>query len=346
MIARSNKLFVAILFGCAVSQAIGGAGLVPCIACMAELCPAVLVACQALGFTPLVCACIGVGCGATCTTACAFIAAGCFEEATVVVTPGGNKRIAEVIEGDLVLGLGDKFTKVTHVQEYVGDFDMVTMGFADPIASLTATGSHWHFAKTPDAGLTPIQGANVTLGTEMLRNPPMGNSRIVSLAASKAPKKFSITTESCSVYANGILTGTTCANATAMLYRHQLWVQYAEYLKGSDLDVNQDGKINMDEMEAHVSNTAWAHHQNTTKMHGRRVGLDRADNSGDGQPDFEEFADYVRGIHFAFQNEFIAAHKEQHKKDASHIINQFDLDNDQSLTDAEIQRALEQLLVL
>jgi len=336
MVARSNKQFVAILFGCAVSQAIGGAGLAPCIACMAELCPAVLAACTAMAFTPLVCACIGVGCGATCATACAFIAAGCFEETTVVVTPGGNKRIADVVEGDLVLGLGNKFTKVTHVQEYVGDFDMVTMTFADPVASLTATGSHWHFAKAPDGGLTPMQGANVTVGTEMVRNSPIGDSRIVSLAASKAPKKISITTESCSVYANGILTGSTCANATEKLYQHQLWVHYAEYLRGSDLDVDHDGKVDMNEMEAHVSNTAWAHHQNTTKT----------DNSGDGQLDFEEFADYVRGIRFAFQNEFNAAHKEQHKKDASHIINQFDLDNDQSLSDKDIQRALEQLLVM
>jgi len=210
--------FLGVVASAMLGSVQAGVGIVACVACATEYCPAVIAACSitcAFGtwLAPVCLAgCILGACGLPCGTACA-LSATCFHNTTMISTPWGEAPIGDVRVGDLVLGDGG-YTPVAEMHYIPGEHKFVTAEFQEPEASLTVTEDHWMLVSG-----SPVQAVAVTKGMDMLRQVKTASSKVTGIARSSYPGKWAISTGSCTVYANGILTGTICGNASAPLWR-------------------------------------------------------------------------------------------------------------------------------
>jgi len=201
----------------------GGVGIIACVSCATALCPAVIAACAPTAATPVaplaLAACIVMGCAGPCGVPCGLggsLAAltACFDNGTMIDTPSGKRPIADVRKGDLVL-TDSGYTEVVENDYVSGETAMVTMQLERPKASLTVTANHWMFV-----GGTVVQAADVAVGAKLPRRLGTADQMVAAVTHSVLPGKWALSTGACSVYADGILTGTLCSNRSS-----QLWSQ-------------------------------------------------------------------------------------------------------------------------
>jgi len=201
----------------------GGAGIGVCIACATTFCPGVIAACAPTMANPTgpfaFAGCIVLGCGSSCGTACGVggilgASAFCFDNSTMIDTPSGERHIADVRKGDLVL-TDSGYTEVVENEHLSGETAMVTLQLERPKASLTVTANHWMFVDG-----TAVQAADVAVGVKLPRRLDSADQLVSAVTHSVMPGRWALSTGACSVYANGILTGTLCSNRSS-----QLWSQ-------------------------------------------------------------------------------------------------------------------------
>ena len=96
-----------------------------------------------------------------------------------------------------------------------GETAMVTLQLERPKASLTVTANHWMFVDG-----TAVQATDVAVGVKLPRRLDSADQVVSAVTHSVMPGRWALSTGACSVYANGILTGTLCSNRSS-----QLWSQ-------------------------------------------------------------------------------------------------------------------------
>jgi len=138
----------------------------------------------------------------------------CFDDSTMIDTPWGKRHIADVRKGDLVL-TDSGYTEVVENEHLSGETAMVTLQLERPKASLTVTTNHWMFV---DGAV--VQAADVAVGAKLPGRLDTAGQVVAAVTHSVMPGRWALSTGACSVYANGILTGTLCSNRSS-----QLWSQ-------------------------------------------------------------------------------------------------------------------------
>lgn len=223
VVARpSLPLGFAVLLGFAARPVTAGAGLIVCVACFSEFCPALSALCAVTGVANplLAAACIALTC-APCGLVCAPAAISCFDESTMIETRDGHMPIAEVKKNDLVLGVDDRYSLVTENLFVEGPVEMVRFEFAAPETHLATTANHWHYTLSDDGSLVPIQASEISVGMIMFLHSKT-NATVSAVSTFQTSGRWSLSTESCSVFANGVLSGAICANPRAPLFVYQL----------------------------------------------------------------------------------------------------------------------------
>lgn len=150
-------------------------------------------------------ACIG-GCAAACT---------CFEPETEVTTSAGPTPLSKIRLGDFVgtLDFDGKLT-YTEVEANVfmpGNISFIKFIFEEPRRmELSVTEDHPMLVST-GYGYSFVPAHSVVVGQKMPTFPER-NALVAEVQRTMARGKYVLTTEQCSVIANGILTGTTCVD--------------------------------------------------------------------------------------------------------------------------------------
>jgi hypothetical protein len=162
--------------------------------------------------------CMGINCS-PCSLLCTATAATCFHNNTEVTTDSGPKRIEDIQEGELVQGehgfepLGWK----EYMPAELNRIDMVTAHFRNPDSALTVTQNHWMIVQG-----SPIAASNVAAGMVMARDASFSDQRVVAVTHSQASGRWALSTGSCTIYANGILTGSLCTNQSSNIWQYGL----------------------------------------------------------------------------------------------------------------------------
>jgi len=183
-----------------------------CVACIHWWCPSVVGPCVVVPPPgPGALACMAAACGIPCAAACTVT--WCFDGDTLFATPHGDVPASTLKKGDLILAESESdgtsfFTAVTDVGYIEKDVEMLTLTLASG-ASLTATSSHTHFV-AEEGRRVRTRGSELEVGMVMFTRDG-ANSTIVAIATSASPGKWSVATEPCNAYANGVLTATSCA---------------------------------------------------------------------------------------------------------------------------------------
>merc|ERR1719473_2389890 len=199
-----------------MEMAMGGPGVMACIACATSACPAVIAACIPAGVavSPGAAAlCIVWGCS-PCVPACTIVSALCFHNDTMIDTIEDGiekqKSIAIVKEGDRVL-TDTGYTVVTACFYVPGNFDMLAMRFQTPASALVVTTDHPMLV-----GDKAVMAPTVQTGMAIPRRMDM-DPTVVGIDNVKSQGKWALSTETCTVYANSILAGTVCSNISSPL---------------------------------------------------------------------------------------------------------------------------------
>lgn len=228
--------------GCLVGAAVsvsGPAGAVACTACITQYCPAIMPACVWVPPPgPGAFACMAAFCGIPCGAACAAIA--CFDNSTQFSTPSGYLPVWSLKKGDMVLTeVG--FTPVTDVGYIEQNVDMVTLTVASG-ASLTTTDAHEHFIL--ELGRTvQKRSAELKVGMVMAEAQNKTNNTIVAITKSVKPGKWTIATQSCTAYANGVLTGASCSKNDLAAVPHSGRSSGLQGASGMLEDVSSNKKV-------------------------------------------------------------------------------------------------------
>jgi len=215
----SSRPFLALVLAAfLVGSAHGGVGIAACVGCASTYCPWIITVCLAgsavatIGAPAAAAACILVACGAPCAAVCTTVAT-CFHNDTMISIPSGEIHIAELKAGDSVGTNGDdKVVENTYVP---GEVSMVTMHMQTPMASLTVTENHWMLV-----GGAAVPAIEIAAGTVLSRQLGNADPAVSAVTRSMSPGRWALSTRSCKVYANGILTGTLCGNQSS-----ELWTQ-------------------------------------------------------------------------------------------------------------------------
>jgi len=151
-----------------------------------------------------------------CVAGCA-IACVCFPTDMQVTGRDGQVNVAGVNVGDEVLTQDaegrDVFTKVTQVEFIPGNFSFVSMTLDDRDHSVvTATDWHGMLVKTA-SGPTVVKEAAHVAEKDVLLVRGYGSASVVGTRRFTQAGKYSISTEACTMYANNVLTTTTCMDA-------------------------------------------------------------------------------------------------------------------------------------
>jgi len=176
----------------------------------------------------------------TCGSTCAVLGPTCFDNATRLKTPAGEKSISDVKKGDLVLTDGDEYTPVLENIYVPGEHKKVSIHFERPYTSVTVTENHWMFVKVKDDHLCPMKASQLSKGMPIPLAPHARGSQVTAIEEIVSPGKWSLSTGSCSVYANDVLTGTLCGNASSPLYT---WTTMMETRNLAVVDVNEGGQM-------------------------------------------------------------------------------------------------------
>jgi len=136
----------------------------------------------------------------------------------MLTTPHGEKNIADVKQGDLVMTEGHEFTPVLENAFFPGEHKKVTIHFREPEASITVTDNHWMLVSTKDGHMVPMAASKLAVGLKVLRDAPAASANIAAVQEISSFGKWGLTTGSCSVFANGIIAGTACGNTSSPIY--------------------------------------------------------------------------------------------------------------------------------
>jgi hypothetical protein len=142
----------------------------------------------------------------------------CFGNNTELETSDGLTNIANVKPGDLVLTESRQYTPVVENVYIPGEVNMVTTEFVNPVASLAVTEHHWALIKNGSNAIS-VKAAEINAGMTMLRSMTVYDEAVTAVTKSVAPGRWALSTGACTVFANGILTGTMCANQSSFRYR-------------------------------------------------------------------------------------------------------------------------------
>jgi len=203
------SVIVAVAYGIAGPEV----GAPACISCIHWWCPSVVGPCVVTPPPgPGAMVCMAVACGIPCTAACTVT--WCFDDSTQFTTPHGEVPVSILKKGDRVLtdirANGTYvFTEVTDVGYIEKDVEMLTLSLASGV-SLTATENHAHIIAEGGRRLRK-QASELEVGMVMASTRDGTNGTIIAIAKSVSPGKWSVATESCSAYANGVLTATSCS---------------------------------------------------------------------------------------------------------------------------------------
>lgn len=113
---------------------------------------------------------------------------------------------------------GFEFTPVLENVYVPGEYKKVSLQFGEPEASLTVTHNHWMLVRVKDGHVVPVQASKLAVGLSVPRNASAASSKIVAVQEMVSSGKWAFSTGSCSVFANGIITGTLCGNTSSPLY--------------------------------------------------------------------------------------------------------------------------------
>lgn len=184
-----------------------------CLGCINTWCPSVIGPCVVVPPPgPGAMACLAVACGLPCGAACTVPF--CFDDSTLFTTINGDVPVSALKKGDRILtemaeNGTDVFTEVTDIGYIEKDVEMLTLTLASGV-SLTATENHEHFI-AEGGRCDRKQGSELKVGMVMARTRNGVNGTIIAIAKSVSPGKWSLGTEPCSAYANGVLTATSCS---------------------------------------------------------------------------------------------------------------------------------------
>jgi len=201
------RVFFTMGFLVCTSDAIAAAaGAVACYACITTYCPAVIPWCMVVPPPgPGALLCMAAFCGVPCGAACASTA--CFDNSSQFTTPGGHVPVWSLKKGDLVLAEAG-YTPVTDIGYVERDEDVFTFRLANG-ASLATTDIHGHFI-LEQGGIVEKQSFEIKVGMVMSTRDNT-NGTILAIEKSVKPGKWSIATQPCNAYANGILTKASCS---------------------------------------------------------------------------------------------------------------------------------------
>jgi len=218
-------------------------------------------------------------CGLPCGVVCIGAVGTCFSGDTEFNTTTGAKLISELNVGDKVLtrvGAETAYTEVVNLQHLREVSPMLTFNSDYPSLSLSTTRAHLHFVEVYGkyGAIVPKHAASVEVGMKMRRAD--GNAfTITSKTKSIQPGRWVLMTDTCSAYANGILTTTYCSDPKKAAALSLLRVKDLNYV-----DTDGDGKIDLSEMQARIhssfalSNDVSAHEGVSNLPEFKRVHVD------------------------------------------------------------------------
>merc|ERR1719220_2079933 len=119
----------------------------------------------------------------------------------------------------------------------------------------------------------------------MVRQSKTADTKVTGVTRSTNQGKYYMSTSSCSVFANGVLTATACSNVSTPLYAHLVKLAKIDMLRSADFD--HDGDIELDEVEAFVGKAP-----RLVKRKHEQIKKDvvAADSNEDGFVDFAELS--------------------------------------------------------
>lgn len=210
LVGRSCGLFVCLLAVLFYTRTTNGS-VAGCLPCIVGLCgEAVWTSCGLTcmmvpppAYIPCMVACAGVYC-TPCIVACA-----CYDQNTTVTLSNGKVSRMELLQpGDQVQTLNDDFqiinTAVTSLEVMEGNFEGVKIQTRK--SSVTLTDQHQLRVFTAEDDFKITNASSVAMGDLMMR--PTGFTPVVQISDEIIVKKILITTESCTILSNGILTKT------------------------------------------------------------------------------------------------------------------------------------------
>lgn len=155
----------------------------------------------------------GPGTYSSCVAGCA-IACVCFADDTQATMRDGQTGLAHIKVGDKVLTQDDAgqdvYTTVTQVDYIPGNFSFVALTLNDANRSMLTT-TDWHgMPVKTNLGSTMIKEAAKVVEADVLSVRDFGLASVVGIRRFTQAGKYSISTESCTMYANNVLTTTTC----------------------------------------------------------------------------------------------------------------------------------------
>lgn len=154
-----------------------------------------------VGAAAVWCAGVFTACAASCL---------CFDVTTMVDAVGGAKSIADLHLGDKVWGRDlhghDAVEEILHARYIPGNFSFVSLHLANG-QEITITTEHP--VLTP-AGQSYVvrEARSMQIGEDVLTEG--GSTKISAIRRSVRDGKFSIMTQSCTIYVGGVLIGTSC----------------------------------------------------------------------------------------------------------------------------------------
>merc|ERR1719198_373107 len=138
------------------------------------------------------------------------------------MTPHGVARVADVKQGDSVLTLdahgNSMYTKVKDNTYIPGPFSFHSIMFNDTGRILSVTENHPMFANQSSSPETvhKLAAQDVKPG-DIIRMQSMDSAVVSYVGVSTRLGKWTLATESCTVVANGVFTGTLCEDADQWL---------------------------------------------------------------------------------------------------------------------------------
>lgn len=187
-----------------------------------------------------------MGVGAACAASCA-----CFDVETIVQTKrNGMERLASVQAGDEVLTLDDRgvpvYTQVKWNAYVPGNFSFRTIILQEYQRNLTTTETH-PVCLGVEGKCHPTAARNVVVGQQLAVSPG-GKATVAAILSSYRLGKIALETESCTVIANGVLTGTVCNDTKKWAATRDAESLAEGLLAYGKLDVNNDGFLSGDEI--------------------------------------------------------------------------------------------------
>lgn len=153
---------------------------------------------------------VTAACEAEAAAACA-----CFDVETTVQTVNGTKLLAHMKAGDEVLTLDEDhkptYTRIVANPYMPGNFSFRTIGFDNKVGSVTVTDKH-PVCLSGSRRCQPIESGSLGPGHFLLA--VGGEERVASVTSSQRWGKYALWTESCTVLASGVLSGTVCEDAS------------------------------------------------------------------------------------------------------------------------------------